>query len=141
MSDLEPSVDDIPISTARRLERPAKGRRSFETVARELNDKELSGPVVQKMLLDEVERLEGELSQARLYQEKFHEADKKASVLEERLQKDASYEVLYNSCVIGGSVLLGFAPTVWSDQPLGAFTVIVGAIAVIGGLWSKKVRS
>jgi len=110
-------------------------------VARELNDKELSGPVVQKMLLDEVDRLETELSSAKQYLERFYEADKAKAVLEERVKESNSYEILYNGCIIGGSILLGFVPNIWNSQPLGIIIAIVGVVLVVGALWSKKARA
>lgn len=74
--DVEPedSGKGIPI---KRL----KGRRAFTNVRRELSDEELSSPAVQRMLIDDIERLEKENFDLLEYQEKFHEADKKSCYL------------------------------------------------------------
>ena len=40
-----------------------KGRRSFAKLRRELSDDELSSPAVQRLLIDDIERLEREVAE------------------------------------------------------------------------------
>jgi hypothetical protein len=86
--DVEPedSGEDITV-------RPHKGRRAFTNVRRELSDEELSSPAVQRMLIDDIERLEKEKFDLSEYQEKFHEADKNAAILEEKLKASVTQEI------------------------------------------------
>ena len=58
-----------------------KGRQALSKVRRELSEEEMSSPAVQRMLLDELERLEMEASELREFKDKFHTTDKDAAVL------------------------------------------------------------
>ena len=60
--------------------KPKSGRRSFSKLPRELSEKELASPAVQKMLVDEIERLEAECDDFSSYRPKFHDADKRATI-------------------------------------------------------------
>ena len=57
----------------------------MSNVRRELSEEELSSPAVQRMLLDELDRLEteaGELKEFKEFKDRFYSADKDAAVLE-----------------------------------------------------------
>jgi len=59
----------------------SKGRRAFSKLRRELTDEELSSPAVQRLLIDDIERLEKENGKLSDYQDSYYTADKKAAVL------------------------------------------------------------
>ncbi|THK35654.1 hypothetical protein EHS39_23820 [Ensifer sp. MPMI2T] len=119
---------------------PKGSRRSFQSVRRDLSEEELSAPGVQKMLLDDLERLEEELATAKAFRERFHVADKRAAILEEQLATANANEFLYNGCLMAGSVLLGFAPNVWSNGLVGLYLLIAGVIITGGALFSKWLK-
>ncbi len=133
--DVEPedSGKGIPI---KRL----KGRRAFTNVRRELSDEELSSPAVQRMLIDDIERLEKENFDLLEYQEKFHEADKKAAILEEKLKASVTQEIAFGVCLTLGAASLAYAPSVWTNQPTGWIAIAFGAFLIIGGIASKVVK-
>ena len=64
-------------------ESKSKGkRRSYRGVRRELSEEELKSPVVQKTLLDEIDRLDIEIEEAKGFRDRFYEIDKKVAVLQ-----------------------------------------------------------
>ncbi|MCP5235611.1 MAG: hypothetical protein H6945_07720 [Zoogloeaceae bacterium] len=117
-----------------------KGRRAFSNIRRELSDEELSSPAVQRMLIDDNERLEKEKFDLSEYQRKFHDVDKKSAILEEKLKSSVSQEVIFSVCLTVGAAALGYAPSVWASQPSGYISIAFGVVLIIGGIASKVVK-
>jgi phosphotransacetylase len=118
----------------------SKGRRAFINVRRELSDDELLSPAVQRMLIDDIERLEKEKFELSEYCEKFYEADKRSAILEEKVKSSVSQEVIFSVCLTVGSAALGYAPSVWASQPTGYISIVFGVVLIIGGIASKVVK-
>ena len=123
---------------------PAKsrsGRRALSSLRRELSDKELLAPAVQKLLVDEIERLEEENGGLATFRGRFHEADKKAAVLEQNGKASVAYEIISLTCITVGGAALGYAPAVWTAQPSGYIALGFGAILVAGGVAAKAIKA
>jgi hypothetical protein len=120
--------------------KPKSGRRSFSKLPRELSEKELASPAVQKMLVDEIERLELECSELSSFRPKFHEADKRVGVLEERFKTRISIEIIHVGCMVTGAAALGFAPSIWANQPTAWMLTMFGLVLVLAGLLAKAVK-
>lgn len=120
--------------------KPKSGRRSFSKLPRELSEKELASPAVQKMLVDEIERLETECDDFSSYLSKFHEADKRAAVLEEKFKGKISADILQTGCLTVGAAALGYAPSITTGQPSAWMVAIFGVVLVIAGLAAKAVK-
>ena len=118
-----------------------KGRQSFRQVRRELTEEELSTPAAQRLLLDELDRLDSENNELKSFQEKFHTADKKAGILDEKLNRHTALEILSSGSLLAGALALGYAPKVWDTGPTGPILVALGVILVAAGIWAKAVRS
>ena len=73
----------------------SKGRRAFSKLRRELTDEELSSPAVQRMLIDDIERLEKENGRLSDYQDSYYAADKNSAVLNEKLKTSVAQEVIF----------------------------------------------
>jgi len=114
--------------------------RALSNVKRELSDEELSSPGVQKMLLNELERLWRENEELSGYRNEFHEADKKVSVLEEKLKRNIALEIVSLSCIAIGAAALVYAPVAWDHQPNGWIAVVFGGLATIAGVGAKAVE-
>ncbi len=112
---------------------PARGgRASFGAIRRQLTDEELQSAAVQKLLLDMLDEAEAERDEYKAYVEAFHTADKKASVLSERLNADRSIEVFFGAGMSIGGVLCGLTPFFWAlDTLYGIMCGIVG-LALVG---------
>ena len=130
----EPAADDEapPLPDVR-----IKGaRRSFSKLRRELTEDELSNPGTQKMLLDDLERLESDLSDARSYQDKYYGEARTVAVYEERFKTHKAFEVLSTGTVSIGALLAGGTfNTLTGTAPayglfgLGVLLLLVGIIA------------
>ncbi|QKV65305.1 hypothetical protein HUW52_21215 [Pseudomonas sp. 43A] len=118
----------------------ASSRKSFAKLRRELSDDELSSPAVQRMLIDEIERLDSERIDLTVYREKFHITDKKSAIFEERFKAKISIEIIHIACVTVGAAALGFAPSIWTTQPTAMMIVVFGSVLIIAGLAAKAVK-
>jgi hypothetical protein len=116
-------------------------RKALSTLRRELSDKELLSPAVQKLLLDEIDRLEDDNTELAGYRSRFHEADKKSAILEQKHRVSISQEVISMSCITVGGAALGYAPSIWSVQPTGSLSLAFGVVLVLGGIVAKVVKS
>jgi hypothetical protein len=116
-----------------------KGRRSLSKIKRELTEDELKSPAVQKLLIDELERLERNNGELTDYRDRFYSTDKKLCVLEEKLKKSLSSEIISSACFVIGAAALGYAPALWNNQPAGWISVVFGGGLITAGIWAKAV--
>ena len=74
------------------------------------------------MLLERLDRLEEESATLHDFQQRYHDVDKKAGILEERLrerQKRAiAQEILHGAGLVVGSMMVGYAPSLSDVQQL-----------------------
>ena len=133
--DQEPGPKSAVPSTA-----APKGRQSLSKVRRELSDEELATPAVQRMLIEEVERLESERIELREFRDRFYLADKRADILQERVKRATAEDIIFGLCLTVGSAVLGYAPTLWAHQPSGYFALIIGALLIVGAIAFRAVR-
>jgi hypothetical protein len=130
--------DQEPVAIAPESPPPSsKGRQSFNKLRRELSDEELASPAVQRLLMDEIDRLEGETGDLKEFRNKYHEADRKCAVLAEKNNITKAHEILYGVCLTMGAACLGFARTFWGQQPVGIIFIAVGLVLIGGGVASK----
>src|SRR2546421_8204425 len=100
-----------------------KTRQPFAKLRRELSEEELTSPAVQRLLLDDLERLDREVSELTTYRERFHAMDKRAAILEQSIKKSLASEIIFGVCLCVGAAALGYAPAVWSNQPSGYISI------------------
>lgn len=132
---------------------PASGRRqSLRELRRELSEEDLT-PAVAKVLLDDLfyaearcEELAGELAG---YIERYHDADKRAAVLEERLESRdrvdevkrkgrVAIDVVYGTGLGITGILASMVPMIWDKQPQA---ILLIAVAVVVGVGSVAVKA
>ncbi len=111
-----------------------KGRQALSNVRRELSEEEISSPAVQRMLLDELDRLETEAGELREFKDRFYSADKDAAVLRERLRAS----VARDSGLAIGAAMLGLVPSLWAFQPIGWVVTALGVSLVVFALVAKR---
>ena len=116
-----------------------KGRSAFKNLRRELTEDELASPAIQRMLIDEIERLEEENIDLKEAQNLYHEADKRSAVLEEKLKDRLGQEIMYGSCLAVGAAAMGYAPAIWGPGRLtGLIFIALGAILIIAVIISRS---
>jgi hypothetical protein len=97
---------------------------------------------VQKLLLAELEEAQAECEVITAYVGRFHEADKRAAVLEERLNRDTALEIGFGVGLSAGGAIIGLAPLFWSasEQPKGWLALIIGVLLVVGATVMRVVK-
>ena len=119
-----------------------KGRQSFRQVRRELTEEELTSPAAQRLILDDLDRLEEDNNTLEKFRGKYHEVDKKSSILEEKLKRHNALDILSSAALVAGSLSIGYAPKVWdAETATGPVFLVIGIILIAGGIWSKAVRA
>jgi len=136
-ADVEPQTANEETFEA---SKSSQQRKSFSKLRRELSDDELLSPAVQRLLIDEIERLEKVAGEASYYKDEFHKADKNASVLEERFKVKISIELIHFASLSAGAALLGFAPSIWANQPTATVLAVLGGLLVVVGIIAKVVK-
>lgn len=136
--DVEPQ--EVAEGAPQLASKGTSSRKSFLKLRRELSDEEASSPAVQRMLLDEIERLDAERGELASFRNKFHESDKRAAILEEKFRGKISTEIIHVACITVGAAALGYAPSIWQTQPMAWMSTIFGVVLIIAGLAAKAVK-
>lgn len=111
-------------------------RQALQGITRELSDEDFASPVVQKFLLDEIERLDIENHELNKYRDQFHVKNKKVAVLEEKIKTNIAFEVISIACLTIGAAAVGYAPA----QPDNGIILALGIILILGGIAAKVRR-
>lgn len=136
--DIEPQETGEGVPNA--FSKGTSGRKSFASLRRELNEEELLSPAVQRMLIDEIERLDIERDELYSFRTKFHESDKRAAILDERFKGKISIEIIHIACITVGAAALGYAPSIWQTQPTAWMTAVFGVVLIVAALAAKAVK-
>jgi len=110
----------------------------YTNIKRELSEEELKSPAVQKLLLNEHDKLEQRISELEGYVERFHNSDKLRAILDEKLKTTNAFEILYSFCLTAGSALAGISGIFWDKK--GYLLLIIGFVFILGGIISKFVK-
>ena len=116
-------------------------RQVFKDIRRQLQDADLASPGVQKLLLDELEQKEAECEILESYIDRFHVADKRAAVLEEKLKTQNAIEVFFAVGMTLGGAIVGLAPFFWDESGHGPIVLMIGAALVLGSSIGRIVKT
>ena len=105
----------------------------YSKLRRELSEKDLSNKAVQKLIISDIDKLESKVSELEIFQSDFYKADKQQAILEEKLKKANSYEILYSFCLASWSWLI-WASSMIEDSLV---FIIIGSLLIIGWIISK----
>jgi hypothetical protein len=121
---------------------PSSGRRqAFKEIRRELAENDLASPGVQKMLLEELQLAEDKCEVLESYVDRFHEADKRAAILSEKLAAQKAFDVLFDASFGVGCAIIGLAPFFWEMKgPAGPLSLAVGIILACGATVASVIR-
>lgn len=120
---------------------PASGRRqAFRDIRRQLTDEDLANPGVQRIILDELERADEQCEVLQTYVNRFHDADKRAAILEVSARNQRAIDVFFGVGVGLGGTLMGLAASVWQEGWLGLIVLAVGIVLVLGAVVARAVK-
>lgn len=111
----------------------------YSKLRRELSDEDLTNPAVQKLLINEIDKLELRICDLELTEKKFYEVDKEKAVLEEKIKTQNSLEILYSFCLSIGSGIMGLS-SLFKINEYGWIFLVSGGILIIGGIFSKYIK-
>lgn len=120
-----PSTPPSAATTGRRL--------PFQDIKRQLTPEELANPGTQKLILDMLLTTEAERDDLKAYIPKYHEADKKVGVLEEKLKTSKVNEVMFAVGIGVGCAIMGLGPFFWEAKNIyGIVALAVGFLLTVG---------
>ncbi|MEQ8811006.1 MAG: hypothetical protein RIE59_18180 [Imperialibacter sp.] len=111
----------------------------YSHLRRELSEEDLTNPAVQKLIISDIDKLEAKILDLEEFQNRFHEEDKNKAILEEKLKKHNSHDILYSFCLSAGSGLLGIS-SLFEVKDEGWIFLVIGGLLIIGGILSKYVK-
>jgi hypothetical protein len=125
--------NETPTFTSRRL--------SLTNVRRQLTDDELANPGVQKLILDMLEEAESERDNNKVYITSYHEVDKKAAILGEKLLADKKVDVFFGLGVGLGGAILGLAPYFGQIKTMfGLICGFIGLALIVGSSIGRTIK-
>ncbi len=116
-----------------------KGRRSLSRMRREMTDDELSSSGVQKIMMDDLDRLEAEKIELQRYVDRFHAADRENAVLKEKGKVRVASDITFGVLMTLGAAAIGYSPTLQAVSGASQTLVWTGAALLVGGVLSKLV--
>ncbi|MCX9063940.1 hypothetical protein NLN94_23960 [Citrobacter portucalensis] len=147
MSSTEPKeqIDEISESTSGVTpEPPASKAKSYTPLKRALSEKELLSIGSVSLMIENIERMEDEISSLKSFRDKFHETDKKEAILKEKLSAYKFAEIAYNLSISIGALLVGIAIKLWNQDFYGVLALgcgvalwVSGSIMKLGRMFSK----
>lgn len=113
-------------------------RQAFQDLKRQLTEVNLAEPGTQKLILDMLINAEAERDDLKIFVAQYYDADKRASILQEKLKGNRLNEILTTSGVGFGFALIGLTPTLW-DAPKygGPICLAIGALLVLIAVISR----
>lgn len=120
---------------------PPKGK-PYVNLSRALLKEDLGTIGVQKMLLNEIDRLEHEKSVSEKYRDSFHEKDKVLAVSEEKLEQETSVNLIadisFGAFISIGTAIMSLGDPLTEDPNWSV--VVVGSIMMLVGIAVKVVQ-
>lgn len=117
-----------------------KGRKALRTAKRELTDEELQSSAVNKLFMDEIDRLEAENAVLSDYRERFHKSDRSNGVLEQRIKVHHAFDIISTGVIAIGGAILGLTKTLVDASVHGSVPVLVGILLIAIGIFAKVVK-
>jgi hypothetical protein len=126
---------------AQPIEAPVfKTRKALARVPRELSQEDLATPGVQKMLIEELERAEEDVSELKAFRDKFHVADKDLAVTKQKVKGWTAMEMISTACIAVGAAAFAYAPEAAKTPSGGWIAAGSGAVLMVIGIIAKAIR-
>lgn len=117
-------IDDV--AKAKQIDNIQK-EKPLSKLSRTLTEEDFKSPGVRKMLIGQVDEYEACKAELNTVRTSFHNKDKEAAVLKERLSSFQSFDWLFTALTCVGSILIGY----YASQPeQGIVLLILGIICV-----------
>ncbi|MFH0757346.1 MAG: hypothetical protein V2B15_08675 [Bacteroidota bacterium] len=111
----------------------------YSKLKREIGEEDLAHPAVQRLLLNEIDKLEQKNEDLNSLREKYYILDKENAVLKQSLKSIGANEVLYGICLTIGSILIGLSGQ-FKETGYTWVLILVGGLLIGAGIISKFVK-
>lgn len=119
-----------------------KGRRlSFGKVRRELTEDELGSSGVQKMLLDELDRMDGAEAELKTISAKYHDTNTALAVYKEKLKTHNAFDIISTGTIAVGSLIFGVVFSLQGNDKVFWMLVVLSVVFVAIGIFAKVTRA
>jgi hypothetical protein len=105
-----------------------------------LDESELLNPGSINLMIDEIERMQSEISSLNEFRASFHTLDKANGILIEKLTTYKTSEIAYNISISMGALLVGSAKLLWDKEYFGLVALIGGLALWLSGSAVKFMR-
>ena len=139
MTDEDSVEPELGAPEAAHSDPTPKGRRSLSRMRREMTDDELSSSGVQKVMMDDLDRLEADKAELQRYVDRFHAADKENAVLKEKGKVRVASDISFGVLMTLGAAAIGYSPTLQAIPGASQTLVWTGVALLVGGILSKLV--
>jgi hypothetical protein len=126
-----------PESTVEAGEPKQARPQALSGLSRRLTDKDLKDPAVGRLLLQKIDEQETTIRELSEFREKFHDANTRAEVLNERLKSLKESLNTRTAFNIFGGIIAGFLPSLWGYPALFFPAGIVAMILLGIGVFKK----
>ncbi|WP_262034218.1 MULTISPECIES: hypothetical protein [Serratia] len=140
----EPQIDEVSETTPGVVTAPATTKKSYSSLKRSLSEKELLNIGSVNLMIDEIDRMENEISSLKSFREQFYAKDKNSAILSEKLSAYKCAEIAYNVSISMGALLIGISIKLWENDVYGVLSLgggialwISGSIMKFGRMFTK----
>lgn len=132
-SPLPPGSSEMP---------PLAGRRAFRALNRELTESDLAHPGNLKLLLEMLEQSYIECDRLRDFEQQYHDADKRAGILEEKIKANTAIDIFYGAGLAIGGIMIGLSPSVWDNaHPFASYIFPgIGSLLILISITVKLLK-
>ncbi|HCR35936.1 hypothetical protein A2130_00220 [Candidatus Woesebacteria bacterium GWC2_33_12] len=129
--DTEILVGNETSSVDENTKQPGTG--AFSKLSRELSETDLKNPAVGRMLLEKIDTLSSEKVELSGFRQKFYDADKRSAILDQQVQGENKFQILYSLCLTIGGAIFGIAFTTSGETKFvlilsGVVLLLVGSV-------------
>jgi hypothetical protein len=106
---------------------------AFQDIKRSLTEADLANPGTQKLILEMLSNAQESAAEYKAYLDRYHEVDKRAAILNEKLRSNIVNEVMFTVGIGVGCAIIGLATYFWdAANARGPLCLIVGGILAGG---------
>lgn len=111
---------------------------AYTKLKRDLDEEEITSKGALKLILNDLDRLEREVTELSKFREDYHVINVKYNIKIEQLKSVNSREVFQSIVLTIGGAILGITPSVWSlSKIICIFLALVSLVLLIGVLILK----
>ena len=114
---------------------------AYNKLQRDLDEEDLSTKGAQKLILNDLDRLQEEVKILKDIERQYHQVNIKFSVTSEQLKSSTSNEIFYSIVLTLGGVIMGVGPSVFEHNKFISIVLIIISVVLLLGVFITKLMS